>query len=206
MTDDIQSLRDDIAYLKALADGGQGRETSGGVLLMGAGLLFGGASLFQWLAMERLLPIGPDVANLSWLIATLLFLGLLIGMKLRWRSEGSSGGAGGYAWQGVGMGCFFIFVALAIATWRTQNMLLVFFAPSIIFILYGAAWTAVGAALRKGWVQITGWASFIAAGITAWFIGQAVSYLIYAVGLMLLAFLPGLIFALNAPRPLDAEA
>jgi hypothetical protein len=104
------------------------------------------------------------------------------------------------------MGCFFIFVALAIATWRSQNMLLIEFSPSIIFILYGAAWMTVGALLHKGWVQLTGWASFIAAGITAWFIGQAVSYLIYAAGLMLLVFLPGLVFALNAPRTVEAAA
>jgi len=201
MTDDIQTLRDDIAYLKALANGGQGRDLSGGILLMVAGLLFAAASLIQWLAMERLL---PNMANLAWLVATLLFMALLAAMKLRWRSEGSSGGASAYAWQGVGMGCFFIFVALAIATWRTQSMLLVFFAPSIIFILYGAAWTAVGAALRKGWIQLTGWGSFLAAGVVAWFIGQPVSYLIYAAGLLLLAFLPGLVFVLNAPRSIEA--
>lgn len=200
MTDDIQTLRDDIAYLKALADGGQGRDALGGVLGMGAGGFFGAASLVQWLAMQHLIPLTQEAASLAWLIATAAFFVLLAIVKLRWRSEGTASGAAGFAWQGVGIGCFVIFAALALASWRTQSPLLILFAPSIVFVLYGAAWIAAGAALRRGWVQLTGWASFAASGLTAWFIGEPVSYLIYAAGLILLAFLPGLVFVLKARR------
>jgi len=200
MTDDIQSLRDDIAYLKAMADSGHSRGAGGGVMLMSAGLLYSIASLVQYLAMQHVVPVTMQTASLGWLVATVAFMAVLGAVKLRWRSEGSSAGAAGVAWQGVGMGCFFVFVALALASWRTQSPLLIQFAPSIIFVLYGAAWISAGAAMHKSWMHLTGWGGFIAAGITAWFIGEPVSYLIYAAGLVLLAFIPGVWFVLEARR------
>ncbi len=201
MTDDIQSLRDDIAYLKAMADSGHNsRGAGGGVLMMSAGLFFAAASIGQYLAMQRAVPMTMETASFGWLIATVAFIAVLIAVKLRWWSDGSSPGTAGFAWQGIGMGCFFIFVALGLASWRTQSPLLIEFSPSIIFVLYGAAWISVGAAMHQTWMQVTGWGGFVAAGITAWFIGQPVSYLIYAGGLMLLAFVPGVLFVLEARR------
>ena len=200
MTDDIQSLRDDIAYLKAMADSGHSRGAGGGVILMSAGLLFGAASIGQYLAMQHVIPVTMASAGFGWLVAAVAFLAMLALVKLRWRSEGSSAAAPSAVWQGVGMGCFFIFVALALATWRTQSPLLIEFAPSIIFILYGAAWIASGAAMRQSWMQFTGWGGLVAAGVTAWYIGQPVSYLLYAIGLILLAFIPGVLFVLKARR------
>jgi hypothetical protein len=200
MTDDIQSLRDDIAYLKAMADSGQSRGAGGGVLLMGAGVIYGAASVVQYLAMEHQVALTMQAASFGWLIATVAFMALLIAVKLRWRADGSSSGAANVAWKGVGIGCFAIFVALALASWRTQSPLLIEFSPSIIFVLYGAAWIAAGTAMRRAWMQWTGWGGFLAAAITAWFIGEPVNYLIYALGLMLLAFVPGVLFVMKAPR------
>lgn len=200
MTNDIQTLKDDIAYLKALADSGQGKSLGGGIILMAAGLLYASASVVQWMAMAHVGTVGGAASNLAWIIATLVFMAVLMAVKLRWRAEGWGSNSASVAWKGVGIGCFFIFAALALATWRSQSALLIEFAPSIVFILYGAAWIAMGTALRLNWVQVTGWASFAGALITAWFIGQASSYLIYAAGLIVLAFLPGLIFALQAQR------
>lgn len=198
MTDEIQSLRDDIAYLKAMADSGHSRGAGGGVLLMSAGLIFSAASLVQYLAMQHAAAVSMTAASLTWLAATLAFLVVMAAVKLRWRAEGSTAGAAGVAWKGVGIGCFFIFVALGVASWRTQNPLLIQFAPSIIFVLYGAAWLAAGAAMHRTWMESTGWGGFLAAVVVAWFIGQPVSYLIYAAGLILLAFIPGLMFVLKA--------
>jgi hypothetical protein len=200
MTDDIQTLRDDIAYLKALADGGHGRSASGGAIMMGAGAFFGAASLVQWLAMRHSLAVDQAAASGGWLVATAAFAALLAIVKIRQRAAGSSPATAGYVWQGIGVGCFVLFVLIALATWRSQSPLLIQFAPSIIFLLYGAAWIAGGTAMRNGWFQLTGWASFAAAGLTAWLIGEPVSYLIYAAGLMLLAFAPGLVFVLKAQR------
>ncbi len=200
MTDDIQSLRDDIAYLKAMADSGQSRGFGGGVLLMGAGAIFAAASVLQYFAMAHVGSITMATASLGWLAATATFMAVLVAVKLRWRADRAPSGSANVAWKGVGIGCFAIFVALALASWRTQSPLLIEFSPSIIFVLYGAAWIAAGSAMRRAWMEWAGWGGFVAAGITAWFIGQPVSYLFYALGLMLLAFVPGVIFVTTASR------
>jgi len=200
MTDDIQALRNDIAYLKAMADSGQSRSVGGGVMMMGAGVIFGAASVLQYLAMEHLVSMTMTTASFGWLIASVAFMILLVAVKLRWRASGTPSAVANVAWKGVGIGCFAIFVSLAVASWRTQNPVLIAFAPSIVFVLYGAAWIAVGSAMRRPWMQWTGWGGFLAAAISAWFIGEPVNYLLYALGLMLLAFVPGVLFVVKAPR------
>ncbi len=195
MTDDMQTIRDDIAYLKGMAEAGRdGDGVGGSVILMAAGGLFGAASVVQWAALTGSFGATGVASNLAWLAAMLLFVAVLIAAKLRRGPASGSPQSAGLVWKGVGIGCFFIFAAIAAATWRTQTATLINFSPSIIFVLYGAAWMAAATISRKLWLHITAWGSFAASILTAWFINQPVDYLIYAAGLILLAFLPGLIF------------
>ena len=204
MTDEMQTLRDDIAYLKGLAEAGRDGANSGGsIILVAAGGLFGAASVVQWAALTGSFGATALTSNGAWLIAMLLFFAVLIGAKLRRGPATGSAQSAGLAWKGVGIGCFFIFAAIAAATWRTQNATLINFSPSIIFVLYGAAWMVAATVSRKVWLHLTAWGSFAASILTAWFINQPVDYLIYAAGLLLLAFLPGLVLLRGASQGRD---
>ena len=74
MTDQIQSLRDDLDYMKALAREGRQAPILGGVMLLVAGVAFAAASFVQYAALKGWVGIGPDTASLSWLVAMGVFV------------------------------------------------------------------------------------------------------------------------------------
>jgi hypothetical protein len=189
MTDHMQTIRDDLAYLRALAEEGREGGERGGAFGVAAGVIFAACSVVQWAALTGRVP--PAVSNGVWIGGTLLFFVTLVVLKRRLGPVTGRGRAASVAWQGVGWACFTLFAALAVATWRTQSMLIVSFAPSIILALYGAAWTAAAAVAGKSWMKLMAAGSFVGAVICAWFIADPVQYLIYALGLLLLAALPG---------------
>ena len=189
MTDHMQTIRDDIAYIKTLAEEGRGEAARGGAIGVAAGLIYAACSVIQWAALTG--RVAPVVSNGAWILGTLLFYAVLAAVKRRMGSSAGRGRASGAAWAGVGWAVFALAVAIAVATWRTQSMVLIYFAPSIILALYGAAWT-VGAALSgRVWVRLMAAGAFVATVVCAWFITDPVQYLIYAAALVLLAALPG---------------
>ena len=198
MTDNIQSIRDDLAYLRALAEEGRRGGDRGGVIALAAGLIFATCSVVQWAALERL--VGGVVSNGTWLVGTLAFFAILFRFKRRAGSGSGRARLASVAWMGVGWAIFTLFAALTVATWRTQNALLIYFAPSIIFALYGAAWTVAAAVSGKAWVRLTAMGSFAGSIVCAWFISDPVQYLVYAAGLLLLAALPGFIMMRQEAR------
>ncbi len=198
MTDDIQSLRDDIAYLKALASEGQNSGALGGWIMIAAGLSFGVASLVQWAGLTHSFGVTPLISNAAWLVSLLVFFAVLFTVKRAQACEG--GRSTSLAWQGIGWGLFVLFLAIAIATWKTQSPTIMLFAPSIVLGLYGAAWSTAAAISKKAWLWATAAGSFAASLISAWLIGDASEYLFYAAALVLLAAVPGMVFVAAGRR------
>lgn len=198
MTDEMQTLRDDIAYLKALAEGGRESMTEGGMILVAAGGCYGLASLVQWAALERLAPAASS--SWAWFAALVVFFLALFLTKRRQARMGQRSQASGLAWTGIGWGLFVIFCAIAVATWRTQSVLLISFSPSIVLTLYGAAWMVAAMVTQKLWLWLTAAGSFVGALISAWLVQDTAQWLFYAFALFLLAFLPGLVFMIGGRR------
>jgi len=203
MTDQIQAIQDDLAYLRALAEEGREGGSRGGAIGVAAGLIYATCSVFEWAALTG--RASQTVANYGWLVGTALFLCVLVFVKM---TEGASNGrarAANIAWIGVGWAIFALCAALTVATWKTQSGLLIYFFPSIVFALYGAAWTVAALVTKKVWMTLTAAGSFLATVACAWFIKDPVQYLIYAAGLLLLAALPSAITMLQQP-PRASEA
>jgi hypothetical protein len=191
MTEDIQTLRDDIAYLRALAAGGGEASFSGYAIMVAAGGLYGIAALVQWAALARLVP--PAASTIAWGVAMVGFLIVLFVTKQR-QSATDRSRAMPRAWAGIGWGLFVMFLAIGLATWRTQSVLLISFSPSIVMGLYGAAWSTAALISGRRWLWVTAFGSFAFALLSAWLIGETVQWLVYAAGLFLLAMVPGLVF------------
>lgn len=198
MTDDLQTLRDDIAYLKDLADAGRDGSVGGGLIMTVAGAAFGTASLFQWAALAHAYGADQAVANWAWLIAMAVFFAVLFFASRRKGAAREGRRTTALAWSGIGWAIFVVFAAVSIATWKTQSPVLITFVPSVIFALYGAAWSVPAAMTGKAWLWLTALGSFGMALVNAWFIGQPVAYLLYALGLFGLAALPGLMLMRQA--------
>jgi hypothetical protein len=189
MTDQMQSIRDDIAYLRALAEEGRESGQRGGAVGMAAGVIFAACSVVQWAALMGY--VGGAVSNIGWIAGTVLFFIALAVVKARMGATTGRSRAVSVAWEGVGWAIFVLFLALAAATWRTRSVILITFAPSIILALYGAAWSVAASLSGKRWMKLAAFGSFAAAVLCAWFIAEPVQYLVYAAALLLLAALPG---------------
>src|SRR5690606_19645277 len=132
-----------------------------------------------------------------WLGAMAIFavaLMILLG-RLRGRPGAMSPAnrAAGVAWMSVGIGIFVLFLALAVLSWRlgTGAPFAVF--PSLILALYGAGWAVSAEMSGRRWLWVLAIGGWVGAPIIALFVGSALLWLAYAVGLFALALLPGLI-------------
>ncbi len=198
MTDDMQSLRDDISYLKDLAQDGRDGTASGGMILTAAGGCFGVVSIAQWSALAHVGPLSMGMVSLLWMVALALFFLALFLTKRRQGQAGAGLRAGALSWQAVGYALCALFAALAIASWRTQSGLLINFSPCIVLALYGGAWSVAATVTRRRWLWLLAFGSFAGTLISAWLIGDVAQWLFYGIALFLLAFAPGLAFTLQS--------
>ena len=88
MTDDqMQSVRDDIAYMRGLAHEGRTTPLLGGSILIAAGLIFGTASVGHWAIISGVVGLSVSALTPMWLVAT---LGFFVALTVGWGSESAS--------------------------------------------------------------------------------------------------------------------
>lgn len=204
MTDDqIRSLKEDIGYMKALADEGATAPLVGGSILVAAGLIFGAASVVEWLsAMDVVTLEGPAHAwlwgGVGVVFAITLFL-LIRRQRDRPGIMAPANRAFANAWMGVGLAIFSMAVALSLLAIQTQSNLPMAVFPSLVFALYGAGWAVSAAMSGQKWLWWPAIGSWILAPILAWFVGQPTMYLFYAIGLFAFALVPGVVLMRREP-------
>lgn len=203
MTEEMKAIRDDIAFMRALAEEGRQAPLLGGSMLVSAGAIFGTASLIQWAILSKVLRAPSVMLMVVWIAAVVLHLVMVAVLR---RGIGAKPGAGSSgnramrnAWMGVGWGCFVIFTALAVASWKTRDLNLINFSPSIVLALYGGAWSVAAAMSRSTWLRVVAVASFASAIGMALLMGNSWAWLGYAAALYLLAMVPGLILMRQEP-------
>jgi hypothetical protein len=193
-----QSVREDIAFLRALAVEGQSGRFRGDIGVA-AGLIWGSASLYDWAILARLIsPIGGYASfGWIWLVATLVFLA--VGFPLRmYRRSGNRANAA--AWAGLGAGCWTMSAAIGLAAWRMNQELIFTLLPPIVMALYGGAWMVSAAVMRKRWMGGVGVACLVSSLALAYTVTQPLEYLLFALALYLLVGLPGLLSLLRQRR------
>lgn len=205
MTEDIQTLRDDIAFLRGMAESGRDGGEAGAVILIAAGGPYAIASVLQWAALTGYAGITFAVSNIAWLVALIVFFAALFWTKRRQGRSGDGSRAAALGWQAAGWALFVLFGALAIASWRTRSPLLISFSPCIVMALYGGAWSVAASVTRRRWLWLTALGSFAAALVSAWLVADTAQWLFYAVCLLLLAFTPGVVFLLHGRARTVAE-
>ncbi|WP_297506778.1 hypothetical protein [uncultured Caulobacter sp.] len=194
MTDDVKALRDDLAFLRALAEDGRSAPLTGGSILAAAGAIFGLASLGQWLVLTERVAVSPVWLPALWLSAIVLHTILTVAIKRRIGARTTPAGArvNRDAWTGVAIGCVALFAALGLASWRAQTWVLIGFTPTIVLVLYGAAWWVSASVTKIAWIRAVALGAFASAVALAMLATSPLIWLAYAAALFLLAFLPGL--------------
>lgn len=198
MTDNMQSMRDDLAFMRAMAaEGGQG-SPKGGIIIAAGGFLYGAASIAAWASLTERLPFGTVGVWSPWLVATAGFYAVLFVAVRAIKREGTNTGMGrlvGAAWMGLGFAMFTIILSTVAASYVTQSPLVWAAVPSVFLAIYGAGWTVAGTASRKGWMGVVAVLSFLAAVGLGLIAQTSTAWLAYGAALMLLGGLPGLVLA-----------
>jgi len=198
-----QSLKDDIAYMRALAEEGRKTPLLGGAILVTAGLVFGLASVAHWAVVADVLDVGMEVLAGIWLAAMVVFIGALVVLNAKLaRKPGArspANRAAGAAWGAVGGAVFVLAVSMGFVAWRTQSDVAAYLFPSVILALYGTGWAVSATMSERRWMRTVAIGSWIGAPAVAWLTGSPTQYLAYAAALILFAFVPGLVMMREEP-------
>jgi len=196
VANDTNTVKDDISYMRQLAEKGGRGTIVGGTFLAAAGLIYGTACFAQWAILAGRLPIAPSQSGHLWLAASVLFAVLwlvLFARVLRGKVSGSgvSNFAFGMAWTGCAIGIFVVVGAIAIVTEVThvpavQNM----YAPATM-AFYGSAWFVAGAMARRPWMYLAAVVAFVSSLLTAAMTGDQRQLLVWGAALLLSLAVPG---------------
>ncbi len=193
--DPLQSVQDDIAYMKDLAHQGRRAPLLGGSILITAGLVFGVASIGHWAIESGAVALPASALPLLWLAALVIFFIVLTLQVRQTRHLPGAGSAAnkatGAAWMGVGQAIFAMFVAVSILIWRTGDPAIASIFPSLIFALYGAGWAVSATMSGQRWQWPLTIGCWVAAAAIALLVNTPYLWLGYAAGLFLFAMIPG---------------
>jgi hypothetical protein len=202
MSNDIQELKADIAFVRALTDDGGHAFARSGALLVVVGVVFGLVNLQYWLVYRELLAVPRAWVPWLWLegVAVLLVAMPLVMRRFPARPSAASR-AMLAAWGAVGIGITAAGIALGIGGERmgfVSFVPMVF--PIVLFTLYGAAWWVAFAVKRQTWFALVAGACFLAAIACGFVMGSQNAWLVLALGLLLLVALPGAAIVRQARR------
>lgn len=196
MTDVQNTLGEDIAYLKTLAEEGRAAPVLAGPYMALGGGLFGVTSLLAYAIQAGFLPLPPQTLGWIWPASGLAFVFALPVLNRRTRSRmGSASTLNetiGAVWTQAGIVIWVLFVALLLAGFRTSDWGVFNIFPSVILALYGLCWMAAAHIGRTGWLRRVGVGSFIASVAVAGVAGSPLLWLAYAICLFALGLVPGL--------------
>jgi hypothetical protein len=203
MTRDTQTIQDDIAYMRALAQEGRRAPLLAGRFLVAAALIFGCANLVQWALLSGAIEAGRWAPLWLWIGAGAVF-GVALAV-LRRQMTGKPGlnstgnRAVGAAWSAVGYGIFVTWMALVALGLKSGDWSIMKIMPTVVFVAYGSAWMIGAAMTRMRWMTAIGLFSYFGAVVVAWFIGSPVVYPLYTLVIFAVALVPGLILMRQEP-------
>jgi hypothetical protein len=196
MTTDLESARDDLAYMRGLVGGTERMQATIGESFFWAGLLYGGQCVLNWLQIVGVIPWGAllNVA-INWgpTIVFCVILTMIMWRERKTKTTGVASRALGAVFQGAGLANLVMAFVFGYGSMRAENFGLWLYHPIVVCMFQGVAWFAAWAILRHAWLGFTaaGWfATTVALGVAVF--GDIGTYLlILGLALVLLLALPG---------------
>lgn len=197
MNADMQSARDDLAYMRALVSESGQFQALAGELFVWAGVVYGLQCIGHWLNIIGLLPLPPlGVLALS-VGPTAIFV--LVLCVVLWRARKTPMSNTGVAtralnavFQGAGLANLVMALVFAYGAATAHNMTIWFYHPIVVCMFQGVAWYVAWTIRRRAWIGLVslGWfVTTITCGILVDKPGAFV--LSIGVALILLMAIPG---------------
>jgi len=195
MNAEIESARDDLAYMRALVGGTEKMQATIGEAFFWAGILYGGQCLLHWLQTLGLIPSEGPVALAIIAVPTIIFVGVLVIVMMKDAKSlpmGPAARALGAVFQGAGLANLamaFVF-GYGASVYEAPGLWL--YHPVVVCTFQAVAWYVAFNVLRRSWLGFVavGWfATTIALGTLMSQTGAFV--LVLAIALFLLMSIPG---------------
>jgi hypothetical protein len=201
----LHSAEDDLAFMRAIVQGGGRPSMTLAVCYLAGGLLYGLQCLFHVGQVTGLIH-WPDLANLAFVVLISAgFLAILTWAILKDRRDGGAGRgpmasrALNAAFSSAGMANTAVIIIFGVGAVRDHDFAIWLYYAAIVFALQAAAWLIAWTLKRKTWMLATalgGWATAVALGLLVrepvWYLG------VCTVALFLLFALPGWIMVRDA--------
>jgi hypothetical protein len=208
MNDELKTVRDDLAFLRTIAEGGGergGLGAPGAGLYGSAGLLYGLQTLGHFAQVKGVL-VMPPLGNLllGWLptVIFLILMTVVIVIDRKRPQVGAANRAVSAAFSATGLANLALIVIFAAAAVRNQDFKYWLFHPAVVFVVQGAVWFVVFSLRKRAWMALVsvGW---LVAGIAmGLLINRPDLYLlIAALGLFAFMMVPGFHMMRQALRP-----
>lgn len=200
---EVQSVRADLAFLRALAEDKDPLAALYGWHLLAIGVFFGPAVLFTWAGVAGLIDVPVAWTNWVWLPPSILYLPVL--GWLIWRGSRAPGGGPTqrgvwFAWAAVGMMTIAILIGLIGASVRVDPLFMVAW-PPIALALYGGVWTLTGFMRGAKWHGAVALGCYLFSIAAAWSATTPAQWLFLGLGLLLFLGGPGIAIILKARAP-----
>lgn len=201
---DETSLRDEISFLRQMAESGRRGPILGGIFLAGAGIVFGVTCFLDGAMRNGLVPFWISEGPL-WIGASLVFTAFWLAMFFRMSMHRkpvatAQNATFGTIWSACGAGVMVCFLTtLIIADDFHAPVIQAAYVP-VIFSFYGTAWFASGALARRRWMFYAGIGSYLFAFVVAKLVGTPWVTMAMGTGLVLLLTVPGLKLATDEAK------
>jgi hypothetical protein len=197
MNDQARAAREDLAFMKDLAEDRGPAPSHFGEQVFWPGLLYGLNLIYAWAGMAGAVPWPdewyPRSSGLPvWGPATAIYLPMLVWFGFRgfYRSSGLAGRMFTGAWSVVGFTSLTCIAILIVASYKMKVSYAVVW-PSIAMTIYGSAWLALGILRRHLWLVLLAAGCCATAVLMAFLVGQNELWLVMGLGLLLFMALPG---------------
>jgi len=206
MTHDVQAIRDDLAFMRALAQEGRRAPLLIGQNLVIGGIVYAAASLFAWAVAAHMLALPQWWEVAVWFVITPIYMTYCYIRRTQWRNArpgatAITNRAVHAAWRGIGYALLTLGFATAITAYQMKTMEPFGLFPSIVMALYGLGWLVAAAMSETRWLSTVSIASFIAALLIAFTSDARASFLAMSIALLGLVALPG--WLLTQAEPSD---
>ena len=203
MVQDVQTIRDDLAFMRALAQEGRRAPLLSGGALLWAGMIYATASVAAWAVAAQVVAAPQWWQGAVWLVATAVYMPVLFTVvranKVKPGSTALTNRAVSLGWSAGGWVIFAMFAACFAASWRLQSAAVWTLFPSLVLAVYGAAWMMAAGMSGLRWIKAVAVGCFIAAVAVALLVDRAEIFLAYAAALLLLASVPGWLLMRGEP-------
>lgn len=202
-----QDLREDLEFVRTLAEEGRAAPLLGGRFMTFWGALAGATLLAHWAIVTNLVVVEKSMLLWMWLAMSvgggLVTIFLVASIKTAPGASAANNRASSAIWGalGLGIGAVFLGVFSAVQMFGAPlvlwNML-----PGTVMVLYGMAYLATAFFQREGLHLFAGVTALIA-GVGALAMLQSPNALLIAAGgVFLSTFLPGLVYLSREPKHL----